>query len=325
MLRLLQHIFSGDKHKSYPESLVREAIERAVDGTDPWIRAVSGYKKKLRPAILRAIDHVVALVDALPPPLPVSLRGYGEDKKLKAFFISSVDMKKIIREDRNLGEFLKGLQGASSQVIALLAMEKQEKMILGVELSGDIDIRDVPQVAISFEAHRLIDPAGNEKETHRHLKLRVFDHLLSLALKRLTIVKSERKDLERRRELLQAKLNLLERWGWGFNDPSTEVKLDVAGVEKLLGHIEEQLLELGGNDHMLEKYLEIVADVLGQPKDYLWATNEKIFVNRMGIKRGEAAIDTSELTFNEFRNIEGQCLVMMLVAFQAENLQFTNY
>jgi hypothetical protein len=268
---------------------------------------------------------VVALVDALPPPLPVSLRGYGEDKKLKAFFISTVDMKKITREDRNLGEFLKGLQGAASQVIALLAMEKQEKMILGAELSGDIVIRDVPQVAISFEAHRLIDPAGNEKETRRHLKLRAFDHLLSLALKRLTIVKSERKDLERRRELLQAKLNLLERWGWGFDVPGSGIILDVDEVEKLLGQIEAQLLELGGNDHMLEKYLEIVADVLGRPEDYLWATNEKIFINRMGIKRGEAAIDTSELTFYEFRNSEGQCLAMMLVTFQAEDLQFINY
>ena len=322
MLRLLQLIFSGDTHKSYPESLVKEAIERAVDGTDPWIRAVSGYKKKLRPAILHAIDHVVALVDALPPPLPVSLRCYGEDKKLKAFFISTVDMKKIIRVDRSLGEFLRGPEGTAPQVTALLAMEKQEKMIFGAELSGDIVIRDVPQVAVSFDAHRLIDPAGNEKDTRRYLKRRAFDHLLSLALKRLTTVKSEREDLERRRELLQAKLNLLERWGWGFDEPGSAEILDVAGVEKSLGQIEEHLLKLGGNDRMLEKNLEIVTDVLGRSEDYIWATNETISVNRMGIKRGEAAIDTSELTFNEFSDIEGQSLVIMLVAFQADDLQF---
>ena len=39
---------------------------------------VSGYKKKLRPAVLRAIDHVVALVEGLPPPMPVHLGSYDE-------------------------------------------------------------------------------------------------------------------------------------------------------------------------------------------------------------------------------------------------------
>ncbi len=39
MLKLLQSIFGSTKQGSYPESLVREAIERAVDGTDPWLRA----------------------------------------------------------------------------------------------------------------------------------------------------------------------------------------------------------------------------------------------------------------------------------------------
>ncbi len=47
MLRLLQSIFGlGDTTGGYPEDMVRKAIERAVDGTDPWLRAISGYRKK---------------------------------------------------------------------------------------------------------------------------------------------------------------------------------------------------------------------------------------------------------------------------------------
>ena len=72
MLRFLQSIFGGVEPGSYPESLVTEAIERAVDATDSQVRAVSGYQKKLRPAVLRAIDHVVALVEGLPLPLPAT-------------------------------------------------------------------------------------------------------------------------------------------------------------------------------------------------------------------------------------------------------------
>lgn len=91
MLKLLQSIFGGEKQGNYPELLVKLAIERAVDGTDPWLRAVSGYKKKLRPAVLRAMDHVVGLVDRLPPPMPICLDCYADDPRLKRFFISETD------------------------------------------------------------------------------------------------------------------------------------------------------------------------------------------------------------------------------------------
>ena len=117
---------------------------------------------------------------------------------------------------------------ARPEVVALLAMEKQEKVIFGAELSGDIVIRDVPQVTVSFDAHRLLDPAEAEGETRRLLKRRAYDHLLSLALRRLTVVKWERSDLERRRALLQAKLNLLEREGWGFDQAEGAERLDAA-------------------------------------------------------------------------------------------------
>ena len=70
MLRLFKSIFQKDDAPGrYPDSLVREAIERAVDGTDPWLRGLSGYRRKLRPAVVAAIDHVIALVDGLQPPL----------------------------------------------------------------------------------------------------------------------------------------------------------------------------------------------------------------------------------------------------------------
>ena len=129
----------------------------------------------------------------------------------------------------------RGPKGGSPQIVALLAMEKQEKMIFGAELSGDIVIKDVPQVTVSFDAHRFIDPAEVEGETRRLLKRRAYDHLLSLALRRLTAVKWERSDLERRRALLQAKLNLLEREGWGFDQAEGSERLSAAAVEERLG------------------------------------------------------------------------------------------
>lgn len=320
MLRLLQSIFGKDKQGCYPESLIKEAIERTVEGTDPWLRAVSGYRKKLRPAVIRAIDYVVTLVEALPPPVPMLLASYGEDRLLRSFFISATEMKQILAGDRILAAVSQGA-ATGSRIFALLAMEKQEKVAFGAGLSGDVVIRDVARVTVTFAAHRFLDPTGDETETRRMLKRRAFDHLLGLALKRLTGMKSDREDLENRRTLLRAKLNLLEREGWGFDKVSVDGEDDIAAVEEQLGEIELQLLDLGGDYHMLDAYLATVAEVVGRPGEYLRAQCETIFVDRMGFKHQEAADDAPELPLNMLYNAEGRSLAVMLVALEVDELR----
>ena len=66
--RLLQSIFSGSSQPSkFDKDLMLRGIERVVDGTDPRLRAVSHYRRKLWGAVEHAIDFVVNFVNALPP------------------------------------------------------------------------------------------------------------------------------------------------------------------------------------------------------------------------------------------------------------------
>lgn len=319
MLRLLHSIFGGERQGQYPESLVKEAIERAVDGTDPWLRGVSGYRRKLRPAVVAAIDHVVTLVDSLPPPVPLSPARYGDDRLMKSFFISANDMKRVLAADRSLADFRKESAGVSFPVVALLAMERQEKVTFGAALSGEIIIRDTPMVTVSFEKHRFLDPTGDEGETRRLLKRRAFDHLLGLALTQLGDMKSERRELERRRELQRAKLNLLEREGWGFDTAHTGSE-GVDQVEEQLERIERQLRELGGDDRVLEAYLDVVVRVLGSPAEQLWPRPETIFIDRMGIRRQEAADDAPPLELNMLCNAAGRRQALLLVTLDSDEL-----
>jgi hypothetical protein len=230
-------------------------------------------------------------------------------------------MRKLLASDRNLSEFLKGPGKETARIIAMLAMEKQETGTIGAELSGDIVIQDVAKVTVTFDGHRLVDPAESEEETRRSLKRRAYDHLLSLALRRITFVKWEREDLSRHRSLLQAKFNMLKREGWGFDQAASTERPDIAGMEERLGQIETQLMELGGDDRMLDKYLEILIDVLNHPEEHLWSKPETIFITRMGLKRKEAADDTTELSLNMLYNAEGRSLVTTLIALSGEELQ----
>ena len=223
MLRLFQSIFGGDTEaKRYPESLVREAIERAVDGTDPWLRGLSGYQRKLRPAVMHAIDHVVAMVDQLGDPLELSRESYGSDPCLRLFFISAGQMDTLLNGDPALTALRKDADQASATAWALLVMTCEQRGSFGVDLLGDTLVRDVAQVTVSLAGHRLLDPTTDQAETRRLLKRRAFDHLLALALARIVAVKDVREDLLNRRTLLQAKHDMLEGSNWGFSDSGRE-------------------------------------------------------------------------------------------------------
>jgi hypothetical protein len=318
----LQSIFGyGETMGGYPEAIVRKAIERTVDGTDPWMRSVSGYKKKLRPSILRAMDHVVALVDSLPPPVPLTRETYRDDPRVKAFFLSTEEMRAFLGKDRSLADFLREPEAGSRPATALLLMEKKENRILGVEMAGDRVIRDVPQITVSFDSHRLMDPAEAEEETRLRLKKRAFDYLIRIALQHISSAKSERKDLERRNALLTAKLDVLRRGGWGFNGAAHSQTEDIGVLEENLRRIEAQLAAFGSDDRVLGSYLDIVIDVLGHPEKHLSGERERLIIDSMGIKRDLTSSNAQELTLSILHTNDGHCRVAQLISLPGEELR----
>ena len=106
MLRIFRLLFGANAgNERYPEEIVEAAIERAVDGTNPWLRGLTGYRRKLRPAVLHAIDHIVALANSMQSPLELSHESYSSEPQLQLFFISSEQMEEILRADPALAAF----------------------------------------------------------------------------------------------------------------------------------------------------------------------------------------------------------------------------
>ncbi len=307
MLKLFRSIFHDTESSGRsPKSLVDEAIERAVDGTDPWLRGLTGYRRKLRPAVLTAIDHVVSLVDGLAPPRPATRGGYAHDPLLQAMFLSSAQMLQLLHG-------LLQAQAAGGPVCALLMMDLEQRGIFGADLHGETLVRDVPQVTVSFANHRLLDPCSEESETRRLLKRRAFDHLLSLALHRMVTTREIRKGLDNRHTLLRAKLDILQSGNWGFNHGTPQHPDMLAELEKQLAENQAQLQLVGSDDRSLEVAMQLLVDVLGQPQQHLWAGHKQLVVDRMGIKRATASETAQELQLEELYNAEGQSVVVTLV------------
>lgn len=313
MFDLFQSIFRGGEQQGcYPESLVEAAIERAVDGTDPRLRALFGFKKNLRPSVIHAIDHVVALVDGIPAPQPAGRSDYNSDPRLKALFASADRMQEVFGNDAALNEFRGGPDKGAGQVVALLLAERVEKNVLGMELAGDMLQRDVAQVAVSFRNHRLIEVTGKEADTRRQLERRAFDHLLTLALARIAEAHGERADLARQRDLLRHKLSVLQRGGWSF-EAAEGAQPEHRALIAELQEIETELKKLGTDAGALQGRMDIVADLLGHAEQQLWADDFVIHLDNMNIRRDAQDASARRITLRELRNARGAGFAMLLV------------
>jgi hypothetical protein len=142
---------------------------------------------------------------------------------------------------------------------------------------------------------------------------RAFDHLLSLALKRMVAVKEIREGLDNRRTLLQAKLDVLQRGNWGFELGTSQLPANLVELEAQLDEIEAQLQRVGSDDQAMEVALGLLVDVLGRPQEHLWGERATLVVDRMGIKRAVASDEAPELILEQLHNAEGRSVVMTLV------------
>ncbi len=316
MLKILQSIFGGDESTGrYTETLVEQAIERAVNGVYPKLRALPDYRQRLRAPVVKAIDYVITLVDGLAPPIPADGGHYLAQPALAALFVSPEHVRQVLGNDPALAEF-RAEQPAAAPVTALLLAECQERQTFGMALAGDLLHRDVAQTTVSFAQHRLLDPAASETEARRLLKRRAFDHLLSLALWRLGEARGEYAELQQQRDLLRCKLGILQRGGWSFDAaPAAD-----AALQAELAQVEAQLDGLRIDEHSLDGQLDLLAEVLADAGRQLWMQPLELHLDRMNVKCPATAPDARAIRLDELHNARGERLAARLLGVDPRQL-----
>ena len=320
-MRLFQSIFGrADTIGRYPETLIEAAIERAVDGTDPRLRLVPGYRKRLRKPVVHAIDQVLALVDGLTAPVAADPDGFRSDVRLAALFASAEEMLQVLGRDRALSDYLSSGEGLGARSVStLLLARREEKNILGMDLVGDVVRRDVAQVSVNFSGHHLLDPRCGEEENRRFLKRRAFDHLLALALGQITEARIEREDLTRQRDLLQRRLRTMKRGALTFEAPEAG-QTDEASLQAELDDVSAKLQELGADEGVLKAHLEIVAERLGEAERQLWADEVRLSLGPMNIRRDPGDPSARQILLQELHNARGARAVVLAVTIAPRDL-----
>ena len=243
VLRLLQSIFTAAPSKpgKFDEALIRSAIERVVDGTDPRLRAVRNYQRKLRDAVEQAIAFVVAFVDTFPPAVELSRRSFTTDPRVRALFASPQQLQEVISFSQGMLSYLDQNPGPLPETLyAVLVAERVEKNVIGMDLHGDLTRRDVAQTVVNFHDPRVSLPTDNAAESRHDAMNRVFDYLIEIALQRLVATRSRKQQLEQQqRSLLQKKAQLYKASTRAL-EPLMEIRVPAAPDA---GALEKQLQE----------------------------------------------------------------------------------
>lgn len=316
MLKIFEQIFGpGTKSaRSYQDDLIRRATERAVDATDARIRILPAYDKKMRAAVVHAIDSVVQLVDALSAPVPMSTAQWSAQPLVGTLFASPDSLLRSLACDCAYQDF--SAQHDATAATALLLTTYSQKQTFGYDLVGDRTVADVPLTVVSFDEHRLLGVATCETETRRQLQLRAFDYVLTLALAEITVIREQRQDLQAHKRLLQAKLDIVRRSSGNLVRETPQTGR--AELQQKMDRIEAELKEMGADDTVLQRNLASVVATLEHAERYLWLEKQIIYVDHLHYLRGAGHDQAIEFPLQLLRDAQSHALAAQLVEIPAQ-------
>ena len=321
MLSLFKPIFGRTPKnlEGFDSKRINLAIDQAVDGTDPRLRIVSGYRKRLRPTVIKAINTSIQLVDGLASPKELSRKSFTRDDCIHAIFSSPDHISDFLSRCQVLHNYLKKQTGlALDSIHALLLVVRNERNVLGMELDNEIIRRDVPQVSVHFSNPRLISPADNESASREETNKQVFDFFIVEALKQLLAARSKKSKDQYQNELLARKLKTLEAANWSFEgllNQRQEYLVDGEKLEREIVGLTTEQKETDTEQISLDQYLEVISKTFDAAPDLLRSVKIKLKTDLMGkklenTKEGPSVLD---LELDELRAYDGRGLIALPV------------
>lgn len=282
-MSLLEHLFGFAQKPDTPELL--SAIERAVCGVEPLLRHVGRYPGAYRKPVMSALEYARSLALSLPDPVEVNLASYASDAYVHAIFPSTDVVSEAFRSSRAIQDYLRE-QPSSDEVYALMGMRRREKTTMGMELSGQLIQRDVPQHIVYFSSHTIENPAPSEAQARERVAWNFFDSLVAQVAKRVASRKQKMQSQLQEKDLLMARLHV--------SDAGERPALQ----EELSGMLARMQAVTRSLD--LHNYLDDFKAVLLDPEQYLRLNQTSMILDSMGIIRdSDSAAQGKAILFND--------------------------
>jgi hypothetical protein len=273
---------------------LRWAADKAVTLTDPKLRMVSGWEKRLTPSLANAIQFMRGLVRDFPAVRPLSAKAWAGDPALRAFFVTPKDIENLLAQSDPLRALFEKTP-ALEQAFLVLGMSIAEQKTFGMAVRGDTIQRDVAQNVVSFSDHKTRLCGPDEASLRRVIGIEIFEYLVSRALAEIGAERAGRRELQGKRALIRARLQLLQQHGPGLGAmlgdgpaaPGEQARLAAELLEN-----ERQMEAMGGIEEQLAGELEALQAVFDHPQDYLAVAPKRLHLNTMNVVVGETEAGT---------------------------------
>ena len=326
LTRMLDRLLATRRRHRDRAELMDRAVNAVVAGTDPRIRAVSGYRKQLLPAVKVAVRYVEDIVDRIPGPIVLAPSNYGSDPTIHACFSSVEDLRALLARSAELHSAF-GAAGdrGPARVYAFLAMQRQEKKVFAPAMEGDILKSDVAQTLVSFADRRVVEVASSGYLARRQLMRRAFIDLIASAMNHLNTLQAQRHLESKQQVLLKSRLQVLKQRRAGLE----ELIAGNAGHDQEIATIEQEMAQQQAKHaalppqpaRTLEDYLTQVAEVFANPAQHLPFTLTSIHLTRMNrqLAPGQQP-DLNQIDLAEARNSRGDKLSLIAVSVPRDQL-----
>jgi hypothetical protein len=261
------------------------AIERAVSAVEPLLKHMSGYPDSYRKPVSTALEYAHRLSADLPGPVTVDRESYAKDPFVHSLFPSADLIQDGLCASHSLRDYQRKFP-ASDELYALMGMRRSEKTLAGMELSGQIEQRDVLQKAVYFSSHTIEDPAPTEQMARDLAAMSFFDSLVSKVRIRIGLRKQELLSQIQEKDLLTDLLlaaNARKR-------PALELELS----RTMKG------MQATGSSLELRNFITDFEAVMLHPEEHLRMIQTPIVLDSMGIRRDVGDTSLGEaIVFND--------------------------
>jgi len=289
-----------------------QEVEYVVDQTYRRLRFLSGYSQRLQGPTATTVRYIEALIERVPEAILCSRATFSEDLRVNAFFADPDHLQEVFSQSAEVHERLLA-DPTAEECWALLCMKKQEHRQLGLSLVGDRVKKDVMQTTVSFVDHQILSPATSEAGARHSLKCCIFNGLLTHIRKRTRDEKIRLLELENRRDYLTAHLH---------RNDSEQGSESRAALQRELDELGKTLAREISRSASLASRLDFVADILGNPEQYISGSLSPIHLSRMGVRLdGKRADDDHEIPLFAIRVASQGTRIAALVRFPRTELR----
>ncbi|NOZ37105.1 MAG: hypothetical protein GXP11_03360 [Gammaproteobacteria bacterium] len=176
-------------------SLISDAIETVIDGTDKRIRAIGSYKKRLRDTVHMTLDYIDATVASIPKAIRVDKDSFSHNPEINALFVNMDDIRNIFSASHELQNFFRKAGHAScDEAYVILFISRNEKTVLGKIIQDDLLVSEVKQTAVNFSNHEIVAVSDSEEGVRRGLKEFIFNHIVKYVSAHMQHIRQQQRE-----------------------------------------------------------------------------------------------------------------------------------